>query len=143
MKISKESILFMKKELINFNFECGGILGSSGKEIIDNIILDKASNYIGRRCSYSPNTDYLNKCILQWQNENVRFLGMFHTHFVGVKTMSDADKKYIELIMSAMPEEIGYLYFPIFVLPHGELCGYVAKKVLNGVQIFSDEVIIK
>ncbi len=143
MKISKESFLFIKNNLDNLNFECGGILGSSGNEIMDNVILDEISDSITRRCSYSPNVDFLNSCILQWQSENIRFLGMFHTHFVGVKTLSDADKKYIELIMSAMPDEIEYLYFPVFVLPDRKLCGYVAKKCFNEVRILPDDVIIE
>lgn len=143
MIILKNTLELLNKCIKDIRFECGGILGSSQNRIIDNVILDNAGNQNGMRCSYAPNVDFLNDCILRWQQENICFWGVFHTHFAGVKTLSEADKKYIKVIMNAMPEEIEYLYFPIFVLPDRKLVGYVAKRSFDDIEIEPDDIFIK
>lgn len=143
MIILKNTLELLNKSIGDIRFECGGILGSSRNGIIDNIVLDNTGHQNEPRCSYTPNVEFLNGCILRWQHESIRFLGVFHTHFAGVKTLSEADKKYIKAIMNAMPEEIEYLYFPIFVLPERKLAGYVAKRNVDDIEIESDDVLIK
>ena len=143
MIMLKSTLELLNKSIKDIRFECGGILGSSQNEIIDNVVFDDIRHQKRIRCSYAPNVEFLNKCILQWQQENIRFWGMFHTHFAGVKTLSEADETYIRIIMNAMPEEIYCLYFPIYVLPERELVGYVAKRTLGDIKIESNYVIIK
>ena len=123
--------------------ETGGILGSSDGNVIDRLIMDYPSEIPERLCSYSPNTDFLNSCISDWQESNISFIGIFHTHFVGVKTLSHGDKKYINTIMAAMPDTIEYLYFPVFVLPERILVCYKAQRVYNEVEISSEELEIE
>ena len=57
----------------------------------------------------------------------IEFLGIFHTHYYGVKTLSDADKDYMRRIMNSMPESIKILYFPVFVFPNNEMVLYAIK----------------
>ena len=143
MIILKSTLELLNKNIKDIRFECGGIIGSSRNEVIDKIVLDKGEHPNIARCSYAPDTAFLNDHILRWQQQGIRFSGVFHTHFVGVKTLSKADEKYIKTIMNAMPKEIKYLYFPIFVLPERQLVGYVAKMNTNGIDIVPDEVFIE
>ncbi len=53
-------------------------------------------------------------------------MGIFHTHFANVSTLSCADIVYIENIMRAMPETVQHLYFPLYLLPSRELVCYQA-----------------
>ena len=43
--------------------------------------------------------------------------------------------------MQAMPAQIEYLYFPIFVLPERELVSYKAKKTGTKINIIREETI--
>ena len=108
--------------------ETGGILGSNDGNIITNVIVDRNMEASIKRCIYSPNVDFLNECIATWAEENIVFMGIFHTHFMGVETLSDADKKYIHEIMEAMPKEIESLFFPVFVLPNRILACYKVER---------------
>ena len=75
-------------------------------------------------CSYVPDTDKMNSIIEKWFNEGIEFLGIFHTHYYGVKTLSDADKDYMRRIMNS---SIKILYFPVFVFPNNEMVLYAIK----------------
>ncbi len=122
--------------------ETGGILGSKKNNTITDIILDRTQKSFGISCYYEPDVDFLNKCIDEWAGNGILFKGVFHTHFAGVKTLSSADKKYISSIMKNMPEEIVYLYFPVFVLPNRELVCYKAERADSEVSIYLEDVII-
>lgn len=130
MQISLAMLSFLNNNISDFPPETGGILGSDSNDVITDIILDIKSN-TGHCCSYSPNVDFLNSCIAEWAERNIQFVGIFHTHFAGVQTLSEADKKYIVSIMQAMPGGIDKLYFPIYVLPDRELICYVAERKLK------------
>lgn len=123
--------------------ETGGILGSSDGKCVDKLVMDIPLKTSTRPCSYSPNVDFLNENIKIWQEQNVSFMGIFHTHFVGVKTLSCGDKKYINAIMAAMPDNIEQLYFPVFVLPDRTLVCYKAQRTCNEVEISSEELQIE
>lgn len=120
------------KELLcsadNLVFETGGILGSADGETITDFVLDKLHKKAKSCCVYYPNVEFLNEQINNWSENGIRFMGVFHNHFAGVKTLSEGDKKYIKKIMSVMPTEIKKLYFPIIVLPEKELVCYTAIK---------------
>ena len=128
MKITEETHQFLAVNISGIPPETGGILGSSSGDIIDRIIIDVPFNKPTCTCSYSPNTNYLNGCINSWLSIGIQFMGIFHTHFAGIKTLSDSDKEYITQIMKAMPDEIVYLFFPVYVLPNKELVCYRAEK---------------
>ena len=142
MKISK-TVLNEINNLISDNPpETGGILGSKDNNIITDVIMDKIKNSSDKICCYEPNVDYFNQHIDKWVKKGIAFKGIFHTHFVGVKTLSCADKKYISAIMENMPEEITYLYFPVFVLPNRELVCYRAEKTNKEIKIYYENVIV-
>ena len=122
--------------------ESGGILGSIDDNIITEILKDKVKVSSNKICCYEPNVCFLNQQIAKWSTKGISFKGIFHTHFVGVSTLSLADKKYIHKIMKNMPTQIKYLYFPIFVLPNRELVCYKAEKFKNEINIFPEDVTI-
>lgn len=143
MIIDKETYNTINNSITGDPPETGGIIGSADGEIIDKVIIDVPELPAERMCSYAPNVDFLNKNIEIWQNEGIVFKGVFHTHFMGVKTLSCADKQYINAIMNAMPDEIKYLYFPVFVLPDRRLVCYKATFKEGKTNIMRDEVKIK
>ena len=143
MKISIEILDIIKKSTDGCPYEIGGILGSSNGEIIDSVVIDKPDTKPLRRCSYEPNVECLNQNIDLWQDNGVSFKGIFHTHFGGVKTLSCGDVKYINTIMEAMPSQIEYLYFPIFVLPDCKLISYRASITDGKVHIQEDILTIE
>ncbi len=105
--------------------ETGGILGGSSG-VITNEHFDPGMQS-ERMCSYIPNVKTLNDVIKQWQQEGVLFMGIYHTHFWGVSTLSCGDTSYMERILRCMPSQIAYLYFPILVMPDRELVCYKAS----------------
>ena len=141
MKILKGILNKLNMQIPDEPPETGGILGSKNDDIITDIINDriKPSN---KSCHYEPNVNFLNWHINKWTDEGITFKGVFHTHFVGIKTLSYADKVYISVIMKNMPKEITYLYFPVFVLPERELVCYKAEKSKEGLKISCEDVIV-
>lgn len=125
----------MDEHIGNLPFEIGGILGSADGEAVTEIIMDRC-NGEQYRCSYIPDVKYLNKCIAEWHEKSIRFMGVFHTHFANVKTLSQGDKAYITAIMNAMPDWVETLFFPVFILPKRELISYYANKKEN--KIYDD-----
>ena len=104
--------------------ETGGILG--GKEdIVQCSFFDKG--LLGERiCSYAPDTQLLNKVIKNWQLEEIDFMGIYHTHFWNVSTLSDSDRNYIKVIMKNMPSCVKTLYFPVVIMPEKKMAAYKA-----------------
>ncbi len=133
MTVLKELIKEMDTCIKNYPPETGGILGGVKGDVISHFIMDDIKEKPIAACSYSPNVEFLNQCIDDWYKNGIEFKGIFHTHFAGVKTLSKADEKYINEIMSVMPDTVKTLYFPIFVLPDRVLVPYKAEK--NGIEI--------
>lgn len=126
MKISKETESELLNDIRNYPPEMGGILGEKNGVICE-YMLDEGC-ISDTACSYIPDTNKLNKRIAEWELNNITFVGIFHTHFGGVKTLSYGDRKYIENIMNQMPIRIENLYFPIIVFPQCEIVYYLATK---------------
>jgi len=143
MIIDKNTYNLINSSITGEPPETGGIIGSTDGELIDKVVMDVPESPGEYMCYYAPNVDFLNKNIEIWQNEGIEFKGVFHTHFVGVETLSCSDKQYIVAIMRAMPEEIKYLYFPIFVLPDQKMVCYKASLNDCDIEIVRDEVRIK
>lgn len=106
--------------------ETGGIIGGVNNEIteywIDNISRGKCV------CKYAPNVDEINKQIKIWYKNSIDFMGIFHTHYFGVKTLSEGDIMYMRRIMNVMPSSVKKLYFPIMVFPDKEMILYVINN---------------
>lgn len=140
MRILKSVIDTIDRSITDIPPETGGILGSRDNELIDEVVMDLPASTNTRACSYYPNVDFLNHTIELWQRNDISFMGIFHSHFVGVRTLSGGDVKYINAIMSAMPQSVEALYFPVFVLPDRELVCYRAKKTKGAVEIMTEAV---
>ncbi len=117
--------------------EVGGIIGSSGK-VIDSVVFDiKYKEY--NKAVYIPNTDNLNKIISQWNEDEIYFMGLFHSHPVGQETLSGDDIEYIKSIFNNMPESVKELYFPI-VIPKSHICSYKAINQNHRIVIVDDKI---
>lgn len=82
--------------------------------------------------------EFFNCCIEGWANKGIAFSGIIHTHFAGIKTLSQGDLLYIEKIMKAIPEGVNKIYFPILVLPEMEIVSYYAVKDRNIIVMAED-----
>lgn len=143
VRISKVVLQSINQVISDTPPETGGILGSRIRNVVDNVVFDLPSVENVRPCVYFPNVDFLNHIIRLWQKNGIRFVGIFHTHFAGVKTLSSGDIKYIHEIMQSMPSSIEYLYFPVFVLPDRELVCYKAIRTKGTVDIAREPTVIE
>lgn len=139
MTIQKNTYEQIIKVLPEHPPEFGGLLG--GK---DSIICATELDYgiPGEMCGYAPDVYRLNNVIKKWRQEGIYFMGIFHTHFFHVRTLSEPDKKYIIEILNSMPERITMLYFPVAVLPEREIVPYIAVRQNPDVLIQEDKLII-
>ena len=119
-----DQIIFESRKI---PYETGGILGGANGVITISQFDDGLPST--RMCSYIPNTRKLNLTIKKWQQSNITFMGIYHTHFWNVETLSVNDEAYINKIMYCMPGVIEQLYFPLVVMPNPKLVSYTAKKV--------------
>ena len=117
--------------------EVGGILGASNNEI-DAVFFD-CGLHRNKMAMYTPNIDRLNKAIIQWQKDGIRFLGLFHSHPKGQETLSLDDIEYIRSIMFSMPEKVRELYFPI-VIPSSHIISFKAINQNHNLLIVSDTI---
>jgi hypothetical protein len=120
--------------------EIGGILGG-----YDDIICCSAFDHgmwqkNQKKCHYTPDVEYLNSCIADWEASGIDFYGIFHTHFFGIDTLSEGDRQYIEKIMRAMPETREKLYFPVVVLPERKIISYVCRRKHGKTEIAEDSI---
>ncbi len=120
--------------------ETGGILGGINGTVTA-AELDKGMQ-TREGCCYSPNVKAINETIKSWQQDNILFMGIFHTHFFGVKTLSLADKSYIEKIMKNMPSFIEGLYFPLIVMPQKEMIVYKATTNKERLTFEAENIVI-
>lgn len=138
MRITRKAMNYIHSNIGGLPPETGGILGSRDGNIITHVVMDKQEDETQYMCCYSPNIEFLNFCVEGWQQEDILFKGIFHTHFAGVRSLSFADREYITNIMNAMPTEIKDLYFPIYVLPNRELVVYRASRRNTEIYIEKD-----
>ena len=105
--------------------EAGGILGSRNGCICV-FVYDPGTPDISRNC-YTPDVDFLNSIIEQWQEEGITFCGIVHSHPPGQQNLSEADLSYIQTILDCMPVRIQELYFPI-TIPGEGIFPYLARR---------------
>lgn len=108
--------------------ETGGILGMRNG-VIGEVYLDTVKPVLGR-AMYVPDVDVLNRQIQVWQNNNVEFAGLFHSHLPDQKVLSGRDEMYVAEIMQSMPDTIQKLFFPI-VIPGQAVIAFAAVRQNN------------
>ncbi len=123
----------------NCTHEIGGILGGR-TGVVTTFISDKGLP-TERTDYYIPNTAYLNRMLTRWRSAGTEFYGVFHTHPNGEKSLSYADKAYIESVVRTCAEDGKPLYFPI-ILPEGEMLVYRAETVGHTVAVKRDAVFL-
>lgn len=112
--------------------EVGGIMGGY-RNVVTHDFIDKGKGKY--KCLYIPQTNILNRVIEDWQSEHISFLGIFHTHFYNIETLSEEDMLYINKIVCSMPSYIEYLYFPVITLPDNKMIVYKAYKSADKVMV--------
>ncbi len=127
LKITKKNLLNLLQRLPEELPETGGIIGGKNEEITEYWI-DKTALKEKNMCRYTPDVDAINEQIRKWNQNNIVFLGIFHTHYFGVRTLSKGDIEYMYKIMRVMPSSVDVLYFPIIVFPEKEMVLYAIKN---------------
>ena len=118
--------------------ESGGILGSVN-DIITNYIPDSGL-HDGNIGKYIPSIPYLNEQIRLWYDQNIKFCGIYHTHFEGDIKLSGGDILYINNILKQFQPYMDNLLFPL-VFPQKEIIFYSAKLQNGIVKIYDENVI--
>lgn len=92
--------------------ESGGILGSSdGGRTIDYYYFDSTASTSG--ATYQPDTEAINTVIKSWNQMDISFVGVIHSHPWGCNTPSVGDYIYASNIIDAMDLPNDILYTPI------------------------------
>lgn len=115
--------------------ETGGIVGGRN-EIITEFYADGG---VGNNpeFEYEPDTESFNRIIDEWQKSEVNFYGIYHSHRLCGKTLSNSDKKYISQIMTALKDYKTCLYFPL-VFPKEKMICFKAE-LINGETVITSE----
>lgn len=90
--------------------EQGGILGSSDGIHIDHYYYDEHAHVTG--VSYTFDTATLNKVIARWNEEDIRFVGVIHSHPKGYTSPSAGDMAIARTIVESMDMD-GEIFTPI------------------------------
>lgn len=115
--------------------ETGGILGIKGN-VICTSFFDNTSPQ-NNSAIYTPNVVLLNTKISEWEKNDIKFGGFFHSHPANQPTLSVDDIEYIKIIFRVMPTTIKSLFFPI-VLPNVKLVSFKAVRQKGTIQIHED-----
>ncbi|MBR1568231.1 MAG: hypothetical protein IJ648_04645 [Lachnospiraceae bacterium] len=108
--------------------ETGGIIGTT-MEDIDIYEYDKGIE--SKSDVYVPDTQYLNRCLNDWNQRSIRLIGIIHSHKI-MEQLSYADIQFAYNIMSC--NQLDELIMAILVLSVSELLiykikdGYVTKE---------------
>ena len=120
--------------------EIGGIIGGENN-VVKAHHMDMGISSV-KTCSYTPNVSLLNGIISAGSTERIQFMGIYHTHFFEVRTLSEGDIRYIRNILLGMPDGIDSLYFPLVVFPSRTMVCFKAIKKLNGIEIYNDNLVL-
>lgn len=118
--------------------ENGGILGMKNGVICEYFHDD--SQQSGNQAIYIPNVNEFNSIIDIWQREGIQFAGIAHSHLSNQTVLSEADIKYIDLVLRSIPCFTECLYFPIVLPNERRLLSFTAKCKNNSVVIQADEI---
>lgn len=117
--------------------ETGGIIGSHST-VIDTVAFDDCNNTM-QAAVYVPDVVRLNRVLAQWQENNIHFFGMFHSHLKDQETLSGDDIEYIKSVFLNLPHTITGLYFPI-VIPNSHILSYKVIIQNHNIIITSDKI---
>lgn len=120
--------------------EIGGIIGGDNN-VVKTHYMDMGVSSL-KACSYTPNVSLLNGIISEWSVEGIQFMGIYHTHFFEVRSLSEGDIRYIRNILLGMPDEIDSLYFPLVVFPSRTMVCFKAIKKLDSIEICNDNLVL-
>lgn len=120
----------------DFN-EIGGVLGGNNNVISEFVFVKNTNKF--KRALYTPDSDYFNFVIEQWEMKNIEFYGIFHTHPLNERTLSYGDKEYIKKIMVENPKIIKLLFPLVF---NDEILFSSAEKINSNVIIYNENVIV-
>ena len=120
--------------------ENGAIIGGDNN-VVKTHYMDMGVSSL-KACSYTPNVSLLNGIISEWSVEGIQFMGIYHTHFFEVRTLSEGDIRYIRNILLGMPDEIDSLYFPLVVFPSRTMVCFKAIKKLDSIEICNDNLVL-
>ncbi len=137
MKITKQIFDIIMQQCSPVPPEMGGIIGGHG-ELITTVVCDPSVGD-AYQAIYRPNINHLNDWIMLWSRKNIEFRGVFHSHPKNQQNLSATDRAYIIKIMSAMPETVEELFFPI-VIPDTDMYVYRARKDGLNILIQNDSV---
>ena len=90
--------------------EQGGILGSSDGIHIDHYYFDQNAQVTGS--TYTFDTDTLNRVITHWNEQDIRFVGVIHSHPKGCTSPSLGDLEISRTILESM-DMGGRIFTPI------------------------------
>lgn len=111
--------------------EMGGLVGGK-HDIIDRYELISGENSKSEAL-FIPDVEISNSILTSWQNNEIVFWGIFHSHPDCCPCLSYQDKDYAERILKAVDFYTNSLYFPI-VLPGREIIFH--KASLKNGEIF-------
>ena len=106
--------------------ETGGIIGGRNG-VVTEYIQDRSSHRMDVGI-YIPNVVFLNRCIRDWMDKGIIFMGLVHSHPLDQPELSSGDMIYISEVIKNAGEQV--LYFPI-VLPKYTVVPY-AVSVCDG-----------
>lgn len=103
--------------------ETGGILGSKNN-IVCRFYFDK--NAVCLQGKYSPSVDDINQKLSEWQEDDIDFAGIIHSHPNNCNQLSFSDEESVTAIFEGNPT-IRHLYCPIITISDKEAIMTVYK----------------
>ena len=103
--------------------ECGGVLGASPSNPISNFYFDATGKSSSN--SYTPDCTAINEVLDQWGEEDIRMVGIIHSHADSGGFPSCGDLIYCERIMKA--GNYDRFYLPIVTLTPFVITPYVVE----------------
>lgn len=113
--------------------ERGAILGSRDGKIVSDFVLDRSEPEYARAV-YTPNIEFLNQQIAEWEVCGIIFCGLLHTHPENCEKLSFADQRYIRRVMLSFDRETTLL-FPVLI-PFRKIIPYAATGSAKKVAVF-------
>jgi proteasome lid subunit RPN8/RPN11 len=110
-RIARTDPLWMTPEVIaeirgtigSLPAETGGMLGlDRGSGVISRFVFDASATTSS--VTYSPDIEFVNRVLKEWNAAGVRLAGFVHSHPAGVGRPSAGDMSYVERALWAMPD---------------------------------------
>ena len=70
---------------------------------------------VNSNIDYIPNTEYLNRIILEWFDEGVMLCGVVHSHSNSCRCLSKQDINFALSIINNSCGQVSQLFFPIVI----------------------------